>query len=125
MGPCLHNEGLDAGVGEGRWRSRNLLLSLILHSPRLLIQEKPLNHDCVPSAEPAKNPLPVNENPKEQPPSGFQTHIYFLKLHIKMCVWVHAFIAITFSFHLDQFKHKQAYLGLATFVCVCISPLIM
>ena len=56
MGPCLHNAGIDAGVGDCRRRSRNVLLSLILHSPGLLIQRKPLNHDRVPSAEAAKFP---------------------------------------------------------------------
>lgn len=58
MGARLINERLDSGVGEG-WRgSRNLLLSLIPHSPGLLIQGNTLNHDCVPSVEPSKkNPL--------------------------------------------------------------------
>lgn len=62
-GAHLLNERLDAGVGEG-WRgSRNLLLSLIPHSPGLLIQGNTLNHDCVPSVEPAKkNPPPENES---------------------------------------------------------------
>lgn len=73
-GPRPHNEGLDAGVGEGWRRSRNLLLSLILHSPGLLIQGKALNHDCVPSVEPAKkNPSPEIESQGAAPPPDFQT----------------------------------------------------
>ena len=69
MGPSLHNEGFDAGAEERWGGSRNLLLSLIRHSPGLLIQGKPLNHDCMASAEPAKSLVRKTGTPKK--PFGF------------------------------------------------------
>lgn len=76
-GPRLHNERLDAGVGDG-WRgSRSMLLSLILHSPGLLIQGKPLHHDCVPSAEPAKIPcLKMSQGAADRPFRFSNTHFF-------------------------------------------------
>lgn len=53
---------MQAGAGRG-WRgSRNLLLSLMLHSPGLLIQGNTLNHDCVPCVEQGerKKKVPVS-----------------------------------------------------------------
>lgn len=71
----------------GWWRSRNLLLSLMLHSPGLLIQGKALNHDCVPSVEPAKIPSPETES-QGAAAVGFQ-HKQTHKLPVSTCICVH------------------------------------
>lgn len=89
-GARLLNDRLDAGVGEG-WRGSRNLLSLIPHSPGLLIQGNTLNHDCVPSVEPAKKKIPrLKMSPSEQSASGFQSQQQAQEIHIKM--YVHALV---------------------------------
>ncbi len=118
--PCPHNEGLDAGVVEGWRRSWNLLLSLILHSPGLLIRGKALNHDCVPSVEPAEIPC-LEMSPREQPPFRHQQMQKWQTKYacVCVCVCVHCtFTLKVFSFNLSYWKLNTIQMGA---VCMCVT----